>query len=633
YYVDMARDIAGGNWARREAFFMGPLYPYLMAFVFSVFGKGFTAMRLIQASGGAFTVVLTYIIGTRMFRPSVAMLGALLLALYGTITFFEGQLLMTWLGTLFNLLLLYVLLGRPRKTGFLSLLDRHYTVRPVAAGVLLGLSALARASILVLFPVILAWIFFVDRDGRRLVRAAVFTAGVMAAILPVTLHNRAASGDTVLITSNGGMNFYIGNNPSATGVYAPPMGIDVSNDITTERYLERRLGRDLGPSEISGFWLGRAMDFIREDPGREISLLLRKSLLLINGYEWPQIESYDLSKGDFGIFRLLFVNFWMISALGIAGMLFSVRRWRELFLLHWFVIAYSLSIILFFVTDRYRVQAVPVLSLFAAYAAVETVSRLFKSPKKAWFPLLLVAALLLLTRPGLFAIDRQRLSAQEHIHRAIRYNAAGQTESAIGEVDKAIRSCPEDTDPYIQRAAINRDAGRLPQAIADYGRALEMDPDMPHVRYSLAILLEETKDHARAAEEYRKAIEQDPLMIEAYNNLGILYRQMKQYEQAIRYFRQVLVMDPDYIKAYNNMGAAYAESGDRETAIIVFQEAIRRAPDYPHSYKNLAMAYIETNRLLEAKANLEKCLELAPDDALAARVLRDVNAVIDANYR
>ncbi len=218
YYVDMARDIAGGNWARREAFFMGPLYPYLMALVFSVFGKGFTAMRLIQASGGAFTVVLSYLIGTRVFRPSVAMLGAVLLALYGTITFFEGQLLMTWLGTLLNLLLLFVLLGGPRKARFLSLLDRHHTVRPAAAGVLLGLSALARASILVIFPVILAWIFFVDRDGRRLVRAAVFTAGALAAILPVTLHNRAASGDTVLITSNGGMNFYIGNNASATGV-------------------------------------------------------------------------------------------------------------------------------------------------------------------------------------------------------------------------------------------------------------------------------------------------------------------------------------------------------------------------------------------------------------------------------
>src|SRR4029434_6489975 len=42
YYDGMAQDIARGNLVRGEAFFMGPLYPYFLALVYSVFGRDFT---------------------------------------------------------------------------------------------------------------------------------------------------------------------------------------------------------------------------------------------------------------------------------------------------------------------------------------------------------------------------------------------------------------------------------------------------------------------------------------------------------------------------------------------------------------------------------------------------------------
>jgi tetratricopeptide (TPR) repeat protein len=58
-----------------------------------------------------------------------------------------------------------------------------------------------------------------------------------------------------------------------------------------------------------------------------------------------------------------------------------------------------------------------------------------------------------------------------------------------------------------------------------------------------------------------------------------------------------------------------------------------RAPDYPYSYKNCAMAYIETNRLHKAAEYLEKYLELSPDDIYAAKLLRDVNDVLEVNIR
>jgi len=42
YYDQMAQDIARGNIMRDQAFFMGPLYPYFLALVYSMVGRDFT---------------------------------------------------------------------------------------------------------------------------------------------------------------------------------------------------------------------------------------------------------------------------------------------------------------------------------------------------------------------------------------------------------------------------------------------------------------------------------------------------------------------------------------------------------------------------------------------------------------
>lgn len=633
FYDDMAQDIARGHVIQKEAFFMGPLYPYIMGLVYSVFGRNLMLMRLIQISGGALSVVLTYLIGLKVFRPSNAMLGAIMLALYGAITFYEGQILMMWLGTLLNLLILYVLLYLPRKTGIFSFLGNHFAYRYILAGTLLGLSSLARASILIMLPGILIWLILIEKGERRFVRAAVFIISVVIVIVPVTIHNYVASNDFVPITSNFGLNIYIGNSEKAAGVYFPPTGPYLNNDITTERFLEKKLGRELKPSEISRYWSHRAMTFVKEHPRQGLSLLFRKVMLFINGFEWSQIENYALSKAKYGIFQVLFINFWMLSALGIIGMIYSLRRWRQTFLLHLFVIAYSAATIAFFVTDRYRIQIAPILCLFAAYAVIDIMTRVFLHKSGRIIVLLLLVAMLIVTRPGLYAVDEQHLVASDHVHQAWRFDTIGETDRALEEVNAAIQLRPNDTEPYLQRAAINKNSGRFQEAIRDYGSALEINPVMPIVHYNLAQVLEKEQMYAHAVQEYSKAIDQDPLMTEAYNNLGIMYQRMNDPENAIRYFKKIIKMNPDYIKAYNNMGALYAERGDKNAAIAIFEKAISRAPDYPYSYKNCAMAYIETNRLHKAAEYLEKYLELSPDDIRAAKLLRDVNDALEADIR
>ena len=50
YYDRMATGILSGRLIQEEAFFMGPLYPYFLATVYSVLGKNYMLVRLIAAT-------------------------------------------------------------------------------------------------------------------------------------------------------------------------------------------------------------------------------------------------------------------------------------------------------------------------------------------------------------------------------------------------------------------------------------------------------------------------------------------------------------------------------------------------------------------------------------------------------
>ncbi len=621
YYDKEAIDILGGNIVRNDAFFMGPLYPYLLAAVYGVFGRDFMIIRILQVFAGSIALMLTYLIGKEIFRPSIAFVAIVMLALYGAITFYEGLMLMMWMGTLINLTAIYVLHRMKDNTGYSKYL---------IAGFLIGLSALARANILVYLPVVLVWVLFVSREDRRFLKALAVCFAAMLAIMPATIHNAVAGDDFVLITSNGGVNFFIGNGEEATGYFYPPRGITFETDTATRSHVERIFGRDMKASEISNYWFGQSWNFIKSNPGSEVLLLLKKTALFFNGYEIPQIESFDITRQKYGTLRLLFINFWTILSLGLLGMIYLLRSWRKHFLLYGFILSYAFSIILFFVTARYRIQIVPILCLFAAYGLVVVLPTAVKGIRRGVVPLGLFLLIMAGTRPALFALPDEDVIWREHIHEGRRLSTVGEFAAAIEEIDKAVAIHPNVSDAYVHRAIIYKEMGNYFKAIESYSKALKISPDLSSVRYDFAQALRRVKMYQPAIEEYQLAIKLDPVKTEAYNNLGITYMEMGEPEKAIESFKKVIEMNDRYIKAYNNLGAALAESGKPEEAVPVLEKAIELDPGYANSHKNLAMVYIQSKRLQDAADRLSTYLEMRPEDKGASETLDKLRIAIEA---
>jgi Tfp pilus assembly protein PilF len=489
----------------------------------------------------------------------------------------------------------------------------------------LGVSSLARANVLIFLPVILAWIFLARDVTHRWRKAAAITGAVIVMILPATIHNFIVSRDFVPVTSNAGVNFYIGNSEKATGIFYPPGDTDFVTDPTTRRYVERMLGRDLSPSQLSAYWFDRSFEFIRGNPDRELKLLLRKTAMFFNAYEIPQIESYDIARNRYLSIKLLFVNFWFLVSLGLLGLVFSFTRWSSCFLLQGYVLSFAASIILFFITARYRVQIAPVMALFAAYALLTVLPDRIRDMRRGFATGGLLLLLVIFTQPKLFAMDPQQVNFREYIHEARRASTAGRYGLAIEEINRAIAIYPDHFEGYVHRAIIHKEGKDLFKAIEDYTRALELNPTMSGSRYDLGQTFRQLNLREQAVEQYKLAIALDPLMIKAHNNLGITYAELGMFDEAVTSFERVVEMDPSYVKAYNNMGVVLAQSGREAEAVLVFRTAIEKNPSYANSYKNLANAYISQKQVQPAIEVLTRYVELQPDDESAAENLRKLH--------
>ena len=292
-YDAWAQRLAAGDWLGTGVFYQAPLYPYLLGVVYAIVGHSLVAVRLIQAALGASACALLAVAGRRFVGARAGLIAGAMLAVYPPAIFFDGLLQKSSLD-LFLVVLFLALLG--------EFMDRRRWPWLAGAGLALGAFMLNRENARVLYPVVLAWLWFFFRAvpaRARVAWAAVFTLGVAAAVLPVGLRNASVGGEFLISTSQAGPNFYIGNHAGAIGSYVPLVAghgnADFERDDAT-KLAEAATGRHLSPGEVSDYWLTRAVGDIRQAPGQWLALMGRKVLLTFNAAEVVDTESIEVYR-------------------------------------------------------------------------------------------------------------------------------------------------------------------------------------------------------------------------------------------------------------------------------------------------------------------------------------------------
>jgi len=97
-----------------------------------------------------------------------------------------------------------------------------------------------------------------------------------------------------------------------------------------------------------------------------------------------------------------------------------------------------------------------------------------------------------------------------------------------------------------------------------------------------------------------------------------IYFPMQDYEKAGPFYQKAVDLSPNDADAFYNLGACAMNLHDFPGAMDAFSKAIALKSDFAVAYYQLGMVQVNQNNKEDAVKNLEKFLELAPDDPNAA---------------
>ncbi|MCG6962574.1 MAG: tetratricopeptide repeat protein [Acidobacteria bacterium] len=149
-------------------------------------------------------------------------------------------------------------------------------------------------------------------------------------------------------------------------------------------------------------------------------------------------------------------------------------------------------------------------------------------------------------------------------------------------------------------------------------RAIELSPGYATAHQWLAEMLAEDGMADQAESEIRVAEQLDPLSLVISADRGLLPYYRQDYELAIHRYRATLAMDPAFLQARLGLGLAYLHGGERDMGLEVLREANQMAGGAPPTLSAVGYAYGLAGKTAEARAVLEKLLELRKERYISA---------------
>ena len=633
-----ARALASGDWTPKPGFpdpqvqttpyFRPPGYPYFLAALYRATGSSIRAAVVVQLLLGVANVGLAFGVGRRWRGERTGLIFAAFMAVHWSFVYFEGELLEPSLLATLTLLFLGSM-GR--------WVERPGLAAGLCAGFLAGALALVRPNLLAVAAGLAPWAgWMILRDPLRrrplLLAAAGFAGALLLTLAPGAVRNYRAAGDRVLITSNAGINLYIGNNPAAEGLFNEPPEIAPFGSVyevpaLTAR-LEARLGRPLKASEVSRHFSRLAREWMSAHPRAAARLLGRKFLLF-----WgPAIvgnnkaDSFERKfSPTLSHLPAAFPWFLALAALGAAAAFSAARKANParppspetaFFHVIWiFILAGFVSYWPFFAAERYRLAWFPAILLLAAGGLDEWIAwaRARQWRAAGWA---LAGGIALAAALSVNWADYRPAEADWHYFRGAAYLDAGKAEPAEQAFRRAWQLRPAHARTLGSLGTALLQLGRNEEAALRLGEALQLVPDHPNYLALRGTALARAGRAAEAVPMFRAALRHHPDSAELHGNLGLALQHLGRTGEAAAAFRLALRNDPDRIESLNGLAWILATSPDagpaqRREALELAEKACRatrqRRPDL---LDTLAAAYAAAGRFPAAVAAAGEALAL-----------------------
>ncbi|MHC4592252.1 MAG: glycosyltransferase family 39 protein, partial [Planctomycetota bacterium] len=379
YNVWAQKILDGDPLSRHQGvFYYTPLYPYMLAAAYLVVGTGNVLAGVVMNGVlGVCAAVCAAGIARRLFGWSAGLAAGILMAL-------NGSQLSVEVASLVDSVLTSLCLGALWLVVEFRGRVQHGQSVPLWAwalpGVLLGLAAVGRGSNLLVAAALCAMLaapFLKRREWRTVARAAVMGVAICAVAGSVVVRNGLMFDDWV-ITANGPVLLYIGNVPGTSGAFHYP-----------PRYRAIQ-----AKAQTRGVWLEELARELKEQPMELPRALLRKSLLFFNSWDIADNGNYYFLRRYLFTVRVFTFGPLLLYVVGFLGVILTARHWRPLVPLYVFGLSFALSLIIVFISGRYKLPFLGLLAVFGGAALVGVLRHMHARRLRAAAACALMAVLL-----------------------------------------------------------------------------------------------------------------------------------------------------------------------------------------------------------------------------------------------
>lgn len=321
----------------------------LYGIIFALFGHNLSVAALVNVLLGTGLVAATYALARTGFSSGVALIAALLTAIWPTWIAYTTIIASELPTNLFFTAGVAIALSRLRP----------WWLRVMVSTALLVASAYCRGNMLpfvMLVPLVVA---LRERSAIVFFREGALALALAALLIaPWALRNQHVLGHPVLIAANVGVNLWIGNNPVADGNYTIPPGPVPASTNEVER---------------DNVYAQRAKAYIHANPGRYLALCLNRLRLALDRETYGVSWNPGLAPSAQLPVKIVMTGYWyLVFAAALIGIgRYLLRRWSRIFSPYILLPLATLAApVLVMSLDRYHYALAPFVAIFAAYALV-----------------------------------------------------------------------------------------------------------------------------------------------------------------------------------------------------------------------------------------------------------------------
>lgn len=324
-----------------------PAYAAFLASIYSFFGKDYNIVRIVQAIIGALTVCLFYLIAYKIFNRTVAVATGIFSSFYMTFVVCTNLL---YSETIFTFLLAFI-------AYLIVTTDKPNLLKFCALGVLCGFLTLTKSSG-VFMPLIAIFVLLIKMQKRHLSMKKAFVASVIlllcftAVMLPWTIRNYRIHGRFVPISTNAGLNMYVGIKPVEGKIF----GLGPRDEVA------KRASTIINEAERNNYFIRATLQAYKEDPTVILRLLIMKFLFFWNIIDW------EIMGGGVVNYHFIF-----IAPFFILGIIFSLKNKKEVLLMLLVILYFTSLVLIFQGVPRYRMPIDGYVIMLGCYGIYELI--------------------------------------------------------------------------------------------------------------------------------------------------------------------------------------------------------------------------------------------------------------------